>query len=515
MQATDTSVVAESIIDALPDAVAVVDADGRILRGNRKLHEFIDGRAAHSLLHLLGCGEPFAELTKGGRSFTRRFNCDGRHLEVIANPFSASGPDHWLCTIRDVTAGVRRREKLLAIHRAGRELSRLTPSELASMRVDERVNLLKANIIQYAKQILDFRNLEVRLLDPTSKRLCVLISEGVPGGINKELFASEEGNGITGCVAATGRGVVVSDVGSDPRYLPGAIGAQSSLTAPILDGGKVIGTFNVESDRPNSFTTVDLDFLEIFCNEIAQAISTLELLKEQNRIGGSNTIENVMCEIGVPADAIVADASLILQSQTAPANSHHSVFRISPDEMIPLLGRILRNAREIKKGILRAAEPAEAGEALPAGAERFKGKRVLVVDADTEIRTLAHQLLLKLQCEADTARDAREALTLLRAVPYDVVAVDVELSKIDGEDLFVRIRERFPDLPMILLKGFGYDAGHRLVRARQMGLRVFLYKPFRLDRLVESLEDAVFRRDAQEPILSSSSSPKAGRVALT
>ena len=109
---------------------------------------------------------------------------------------------------------------------------------------------------------------------------------------------------------------------------------------------------------------------------------------------------------------------------------------------------------------------------------------------------------------------AREALTLLRAVPYDVVAVDVELSKIDGEDLFVRIHERFPDLPMILLKGFGYDAGHRLVRARQMGLRVFLYKPFRIERLVESLEDAVFRRDAQEPI-TSSSSPKAGRVALT
>jgi CheY-like chemotaxis protein/GAF domain-containing protein len=512
VQPVGPNVVAESIIDALPDAVAVVDAQGRILRGNRKLEEFVAGRAADSLLHLLGCGEPFSDLTKSGEPFTRRFNCDHRHLEVIAAPFHASGPDHWLCTIRDVTAEVRRREKLLAIHRAGRELSRLTPGELASMTVAERVNLLKANIIQYAKQILDFRNLEVRLLDSTTNRLTVLLSEGVPGGANKELYASEEGNGITGYVAATGKGHLVSDVRDDPRYLPGAVDAKSSLTAPILDGGKVIGTFNVESDRPHAFSAVDLDFLEVFCNEIAQAISTLELLKEQKRIGGSATIDSVLNEVGVPADAIVADTLLILERQSAPPNaSNVSTSRISAEECVPMLGRILRNARAVKQGILKAAQSAEASDVLPAGAERLKGKRVLVVDADTQIRLLAHQLLLKLQCEADTAGDAREALGLLRSFTYDVVCVDVELSKLDGEDLFVRIHERFPLLPMVLLKGFGYDAGHRLVRARQMGLKVFLYKPFRIERLVESLEDALFRPGTREP----ASSAKPGRFALT
>ena len=505
-------VAAESIIDALPDAVAVVDSDGRILRGNRKLAEFIGDRPAQSLLSLLNCDEPFASLTAAGTPFTRRFNCDPRHMEVVAAPFPVGDRDDWLCTIRDVTREVRRRDKLRAIHRAGRELSRLTPGELASMSVNERINLLRANIIQYAKQILDFRNMEVRLLDSMTNQLCVLLSEGVPGGANKELYASETGNGITGFVGATGRAVVLPDVTKDSRYLPGAVDAKSSLTAPILDGGKVIGTFNVESDRLGAFGEADLDFLEIFCNEIAQAIGTLELLRQQQRIGGSATIDNVLTEVGVPADAIVADVLLVLERQAAPANSiNHSASRISAEECVPMLGRILRNARAVKQGILKASQSTDANEALPPGADRLKGKRVLVVDADTQIRLLAHQLLLKLQCEADTAGDAREALGLLRSIAYDVVAVDIELAKVDGEDLFVKIHERFPKLPMVLLKGFGYDAGHRLVRARQMGLKVFLYKPFRIDRLAESLEDALFRSNNT----NESSSPRSARFALT
>jgi hypothetical protein len=41
------------------------------------------------------------------------------------------------------------------------------------------------------------------------------------------------------------------------------------------------------------------------------------------------------------------------------------------------------------------------------------------------------------------------------------------------------------------MTGFGYDAAHSMVRARQEGLRVVLYKPFRLDRLYEAIEDAL------------------------
>ena len=46
-------------------------------------------------------------------------------------------------------------------------------------------------------------------------------------------------------------------------------------------------------------------------------------------------------------------------------------------------------------------------------------------------------------------------------------------------------------LPLILMTGYGYDPGHSIVKARQAGLTAVLYKPFRLDQLVNTVEQIV------------------------
>ena len=38
-----------------------------------------------------------------------------------------------------------------------------------------------------------------------------------------------------------------------------------------------------------------------------------------------------------------------------------------------------------------------------------------------------------------------------------------------------------------MMTAFGYDASHSIVKARQDGLRVVLYKPFRTDQLIDAL----------------------------
>jgi hypothetical protein len=47
--------------------------------------------------------------------------------------------------------------------------------------------------------------------------------------------------------------------------------------------------------------------------------------------------------------------------------------------------------------------------------------------------------------------------------------------------------------PLVLMTGFGYDPGHSIVKARQAGLRpnAVLYKPFRLDQLLNTVEAIV------------------------
>jgi hypothetical protein len=46
---------------------------------------------------------------------------------------------------------------------------------------------------------------------------------------------------------------------------------------------------------------------------------------------------------------------------------------------------------------------------------------------------------------------------------------------------------------MVLMTGFGYDPGHCIVNARREGLheRGILYKPFRLDQLLEVIETII------------------------
>ena len=54
-------------------------------------------------------------------------------------------------------------------------------------------------------------------------------------------------------------------------------------------------------------------------------------------------------------------------------------------------------------------------------------------------------------------------------------------------------RRSIDPVPLVLMTGFGYDPGHSIVKARQAGLQAVLYKPFRLDQLLETVEKLLQR----------------------
>jgi FixJ family two-component response regulator len=62
-------------------------------------------------------------------------------------------------------------------------------------------------------------------------------------------------------------------------------------------------------------------------------------------------------------------------------------------------------------------------------------------------------------------------------------------------------------VPIILMTGFGYDPSHSIVKARQEGLQTVLYKPFRADRLMEAVEQALRSAPAKPPTGSAPPSP--------
>ena len=96
--------------------------------------------------------------------------------------------------------------------------------------------------------------------DEQWRRFCGVIGREALG---IELFAEQEGNGISGYVAATGRSYICPDVERDPRYVMGLDQAKSSLTVPLRLHDKVIGIFNVESRQRAAFNEDDRQFAEI------------------------------------------------------------------------------------------------------------------------------------------------------------------------------------------------------------------------------------------------------------
>ena len=75
--------------------------------------------------------------------------------------------------------------------------------------------------------------------------------------------------GICGAAASQKTTIVVDDVNSDPRYLACSIDTRSEIVVPIMQGDKVLGEIDIDSDRPAAFGQKDRQLLE----KVAQALA--------------------------------------------------------------------------------------------------------------------------------------------------------------------------------------------------------------------------------------------------
>jgi CheY-like chemotaxis protein len=181
-------------------------------------------------------------------------------------------------------------------------------------------------------------------------------------------------------------------------------------------------------------------------------------------------------------DDILASATSILERYIGHA-----------PEVADKIRKIIVGARAIKQCIQKVGE--DIAPTRPAAGTKepvpsvLKGLRVLVADNDDRVRRSAHGLLGRWGCVVETARDGQEALTMARLSTYDAILADIRLPDISGYEVYRRLREAQPEARVILMTGYGYDPTHALVKARQDGLRIVLFKPFRVDQLRDALAD--------------------------
>ena len=487
------------ILEQLPDGVVLLSPKAEILWSNSRFLELAGRSDSVGLSFYEAFGSPeilgpdfcpfHTALGTGMPARSTLHVGEKQYFTVDAKPVFGEDLDHptnLLVVVRDVSLDVLQRQKLNAIYQAGLELGDLTPDEILEMSFGERIELLKSKILHYTQDLLEFDTVEIRLVDKRTKRLEPLLAVGMqPDAEGRALFAKPQDNGVTGFVAATGKSYLCEDTQNDPLYLPGAMGACSSLTVPLILHEDVLGTFNVESPRPGAFDDNDLQFLELFSREVAVALNTMELLAAEKMTTATQNTERILNGVAAPVDEILNDAAWLLERYIGH----------DPD-VCDRLQRMLKRTRDIRQLIHKVGDaitpetqrsPVQPRPIRPALLE----KRILVVDADESVRQAAHELLERVGCDVETAHNGEEAFLMVRRFPYDAVIADIRLPDMTGFDCFHHMREINEDLPVILMTGFGYDPSHSVVKARQAGLRSVLYKPFRRDQLLTEVEKAV------------------------
>ena len=493
----------DRILEGMPDGVALLDSDHVILWANNQLLRFsnrgnIVGErffAAMGNPDVVGCdGFPLTKALQAGVATSSLLKmAGGRYLQMHAAPITdpQDNTRHLVVTVRDVTVETLQQQKLDAIQDAGRELADLKPDEIFAMPVEQRIDMLKANILHCTKDILKYDVVEIRLLDQKTKRLVPLLEVGMDDeAVCRDLYAREQGHGVTGFVAATGKSYLCEDTAHDPLYLTGVTGAKSSLTVPLKLHNEVIGTFNVESPQPHAFTDSDLQFLKVFCRDVAMSLNTLQLLVAQQMNAAQESVAQIHSQVALPIDAIVADATFI-EEQAANLDENTRAR----------LKQILASARGIKEVIQRVGRTLPPVDIyLPPSCDKrdkLKGKRVLVVDDASDVRSAAHKMLEQHDVEVETVRQGAEAESLFRhGLPdrkYHVVIAGVKLPDMSAYDLMMRLKPMVDRMPLILTQEFGWDAGHTLVKCRAAGLHPSgcVIKPFKERQLLDTVETII------------------------
>jgi DNA-binding NtrC family response regulator len=102
--------------------------------------------------------------------------------------------------------------------------------------------------------------------------------------------------------------------------------------------------------------------------------------------------------------------------------------------------------------------------------------RVLVVDDDVEVRGLLGRRLRRLGYVVGEAADGVEALALVETAIPDVVITDMSMPKLDGAGLLEALRRVDPELPVIVLTGYG-SLDNAIQAIRKGTLFDYLLKP--------------------------------------
>lgn len=196
-------------------------------------------------------------------------------------------------------------------------------------------NELLQSVVDLAKNSFGLYHAHAYLLDELETKLILSAGSGEIGRQMVEegwvIFLEDES--IVAQAAMTREGIIVNNVREDPNFLPNPLlpNTSSELAIPMVVGQKLVGVFDVQSDRNNAFTEEDLRTFTTLASQTAVALQnarlfaeqtiTVERLRELDHLKTS-FLANMSHELRTPLNSILGFTQVILEGIDGPLTDY-------------------------------------------------------------------------------------------------------------------------------------------------------------------------------------------------
>ncbi|SFU75175.1 DNA-binding transcriptional response regulator, NtrC family, contains REC, AAA-type ATPase, and a Fis-type DNA-binding domains [Pustulibacterium marinum] len=120
---------------------------------------------------------------------------------------------------------------------------------------------------------------------------------------------------------------------------------------------------------------------------------------------------------------------------------------------------------------------------------QLRKENILIVDDDVNILELLQRHLKSWNFYSYKAVSVKEAVTILRDTPIDLLITDLRMPEIDGEELLKFTAEHYPNLPKLVVTG--YPSAQSSLEAIKSGVTEYLTKPFTKDELEAAIQKSL------------------------
>lgn len=196
------------------------------------------------------------------------------------------------------------------------------------------LNQLLTELINRLKETFKFYHVQVYLIDAEDGHLMMIQGSGEVGQMLKaKSHQIELHEGLVGTVVDTNEPILSKNVDQDSRFSRNPVlpDTKSELAVPLrypstsLQGGKVMGVLDVQSEQLNRFTAEDVSVMQAIADQTSIAIDNARLLSDQKKTIAklheldslkSHFMTSMSHELRTPLNAILGFSELLLEGMS-------------------------------------------------------------------------------------------------------------------------------------------------------------------------------------------------------